>query len=288
MTTDHITITCSRLSRIFIILLLTITAASCSSNRQQASVPDAHPGKAPAMRVDRVQQIADTYTAWTSFYAPFSMKLEKPAKFSISGRATMEYGKNIHMSLRILGMEVGVVYIDSDSAYVADKFHRYLVAVPFSAISGRTGLTVADLQSLMLGRIFYPGKGCIGNVYNASDLFSPANEGSNLLLTPRRTPQGATWYYTVNDIDALTGLSVEAPDYGDINVTFSDVIQTVAGNAAARMDANGTVASKNISASSDWNLGRAQWNSSRTASRPDFSSYKRISTAALLKALKNL
>lgn len=287
MTNHHITGIYRTLTHILIVAVMAVAIASCSSGRKVATAPgNAH--KAPAMRVDRMQQIASAYQPWTSFYAPFSMKLDKPARFSVSGRATMEYGHSIHMSLRILGMEVGIVYIDSDSAFVADKFHRYVVAVPFSAISGRTGLTVADMQSLMLGRMFYPGKGSIDSIDNIVDLFSPATAGENILLTPRRTPHGATWYFTVNNLDALSALSVEADSYGDITVAFGDIIQTVAGNVAAHIDASGSIASKEFAASIEWNLGRAQWNGSRSAARPDFSSYQHISVAALLKALKNL
>lgn len=288
MTTNHITSACRRLGYMLMTAVLIMAAVSCSSNRNTSAPTAAVSGKAPAMRVDRLTQIAGMYSPWTSFYAPFSMKLDRPTRFSISGRATMEYGRSIHMSLRILGMEVGVVYIDSDSAFVADKFHRYVVAVPFSEISRHTSLTIADLQSLMLGRMFYPGKGAIDAAGDPTVLFSPAAEGDNLLLTPRRTPHGATWYFTVDKLDALSKLSVEADGYGDATVTFGDVMQTVAGNAAARIDANGTLASKNFAASIDWNLGRAEWNGSRTVSKPDFSSYKHISTAALFKALKNL
>lgn len=287
MTTHYITKIYHTLARIIIVAVMAAAIASCSSGRKTAPTA-AGTHKAPAMRVDRMQQIASVYKPWTSFYAPFSMKLDKPARFSVSGRATMEYGKNIHMSLRILGMEVGLVYIDSDSAYVADKFHRYVVAMPFSAISRRTGLTVADLQSLMLGRMFYPGKGSVDSVINITDLFSPAASGDDLLLTPRRTPHGATWYFTVDNLDALTALSVEAENYGDITVAFGDVVQTIAGNAAAHIDTSGNIASKDIAASIEWNLGRAQWNGSRTAARPDFSSYQHISATALIKALKNL
>jgi len=264
-----------------------LSAASCSSHKQ-AAAPVVHPGKAPSMRVDRVQRIADTYSDWTSFYAPFSMRLEKPSRFSISGRATMEYGRNILLSMRVLGMEVGVVYIDSDSVLVADKFHHYLVALPFSSISSRTTLTLSDLQCLMLGRMFYPGQGCISGTDNPELLFSPAVEGDNLLLTPRRTPYGATWYFTADSSDVLSKLSVDVDGYGDIQVSFADVVRTVAGNAAGYVRATGTFASKNLAASIEWNLGRAEWNGKRRASKPDFSSYTRISPDALIKALKNL
>lgn len=273
--------------RVAIFVAVAMAVAACSSHKQ-ATEGNVAPGKVGAMRVDRVQQIADTYKPWTSFYAPFSMKLDKPARLSVSGRATMEYGKNIHLSMRVFGIEVGVVYIDNDSAFVVDKFHHYVVAMPFSSLSSRTTLTLADIQSLMLGRMFYPGDGCIGSVNSPQLLFSPANEGENLLLTPRRTPQGATWYFTVDAANVLSKLSVEVPGYGDVQVSFGDVVRTVAGNAAATMTATGSFASKNLAASIDWNLGKAEWNGKRSASKPDLGSYKRVSAEALIKELKSL
>ena len=266
--------------------LILASTAACSSHRNAGDAQSSRPGKVAAMPVSEVAALADTYKPWTSLYAPFSMRLSKPVSFSFSGRATMERDKAILLSLRLLGMEVGSVYIDNDSAFVADKFRRYLVAVPFSAVSARTQLTLPDLQSLLLGRAFFPGSGTIDSGKGAAQQFSPARNGELTILTPRRMPEGATWYFTIDASPALTKLTVEPDGMDEFTVTFSDIVESIAGSVASDIRAQGTFKGKQLDASIEWNMGKAQWNGNRSCDKPDYSGYRRLTIAELLGALK--
>lgn len=275
--------------RLIVVALTVAATAACSSHRNGGeAAQQSRPGKVAAMPVGEVAALANTYKPWTSLYAPFSMRLSKPMNFSFSGRATMERDKAILLSLRILGMEVGSVYIDNDSAFVADKFHRYLVAVPFSAVSARTQLTLPDLQSLLLGQAFFPGKGTIDTSKGAAQQFSPAHNGELTILTPRRMPEGATWYFTVDASPALTKLTVEPDGLDEFTVTFSDIAESLAGSVASDVRVQGAFKGKQLDATVEWNMGKAQWNGNRTCTKPDYSGYRRLSIAELLAALKKI
>lgn len=269
-----------------IILLILTTLASCSSHKKagEATVPAKRPGVA-AMRNPEISTVADTYRQWSTFYAPFNLRLARPVSFNISGRATMVRDKGIQLSLRMLGMEVAVAYITPDSAMVVDKFHRYVVAVPFTAITARTNLTVGDVQNILLGQAFYPGSGTI-QTGTADTQFSVSREGNDMILTPRRTPAGATWYFTVAPGPALSSIAIKPDGQETFTVTFSDIVESVAGSVASSVDASGKFRDKELKASVYWNMDKARWNEKRSIDIPDYSGYRHLSVNDLIEVLK--
>lgn len=256
--------------------------AACSSHRQNATSAGA-----PAKRSAEVKNLAAGYTPWTTLYAPVNVSMQKPASFSFSGRATMEYGHYIHISLRVLGMEAGVIYIDNDSAYIIDKFHKRAVTAPLAALRNNASITLEDIQGILIGQAVYPGEGILHDNNRVQTLFSVSsgNDGTSI-LTPRRVPGNVSWYMTLSPLPALTSLDVDADGKGQVKARYSDITETPAGNVAASMDLLATVADHSLDMSINWSLNKAEWNSSRKASLPDLSDYKRISYTDLAKGLK--
>ena len=270
-----------------VMLPIALGSASCSS-KKNAAAPAATSSKRPkvaALRNPEVSELAATYSPWTTFYAPFSMRLSKPVSFNISGRATMVRDQAIQLSMRMLGMEVAVAYINADSATIVDKFHKYIVSVPFPSIAGRTNLTVADLQNLLLGQAFYPGSGTI-TAGEADAQFSMEKSGDTLILTPRRTPAGATWYFTVGPGPELKSMSVKPDGLETFMMTFSDIVAGAAGSVASSVEASGSFRDKELKAAVYWNMDKAKWNEPRTIGIPDYSGYKQLSVTDLIQALK--
>ncbi len=282
MATTH-----KKITRTALFIALLLAAASCASHKNAQQTP-ASPAKRPgvaAMRNAEISTVAETYSPWTTFYAPFNMRLSKPIGFNISGRATMIRDQAVQLSFRMLGMEVAVAYVTTDSAKIIDKFHKYIVALPFSSISAKTGLTVGDFQNILLGQAFYPGQGTIRPM-TAETQFSVSHNGDNMVMTPRRTPDGATWYFTVAPGPELRALSVEPDGLAPFTVTFGDVVASIAGSVASTVEANGKFRDKELRASISWNMEKAKWNENRTIDIPDYSNYQRLSPAGLIKILK--
>lgn len=265
--------------------IVCIAVASCSSQRGHTGA-DAATGATPPARQEapQVSQLADAYNEWSTFYAPFSVRLSRPVSFNFSGRATMVYDKAVNLSLRMLGMEVGVVYLDKDSAIVVDKFHKYYVSAPISSVTARTAITLSDIQSILLGQAIYPGKGPLSRIKNVDELFSSAKEGDNLILTPRRSPKGATWYLTLGPGPVLHRLTVEPDGMQPFNAVFSDIVSSVAGSVASEIGITGMVGKKEINADIEWKMNSAEWNSARTVSKPNLRGYKQLTLSDLIKA----
>lgn len=69
---------------------------------------------------------------------------------SISGRVTMIRDRSIYMSLRMIGMEVATVYVNTDSIFATEKLHKQMLASDFDKTLGGK-LSVGELQGLLLG-----------------------------------------------------------------------------------------------------------------------------------------
>jgi len=90
---------------------------------------------------------------WTSVYLPVKVAIDKPTSFSLSGRATIERDRAIHISMRFLGMEVAWMSVVNDSVYVVDKYHKYSFAEPLSTVLGSRydQYTVTDIVRILFG-----------------------------------------------------------------------------------------------------------------------------------------
>lgn len=104
------------------------------------------------------KRVATTYSeqndSWTTLYATVDVDMSKPMEMGCSSRLTMENGKCIHLSMRFIGMEVASLYMNSDSIYFVDKYHKYLFAEPLDVVLGDNyrHLTISDLQRIFLGQ----------------------------------------------------------------------------------------------------------------------------------------
>lgn len=123
--------------KIFCFLLLTFMLVSCHSKKNISST-------------DYTEESSE----WTTLYAPLNINIEKPSPMSLSTRATMKNGEYIHLSMRFLGMEVAAAYIDNDSIFFVDKYHKYIFAEPLTEVLGQkySNLNIADIQNIFLGR----------------------------------------------------------------------------------------------------------------------------------------
>lgn len=128
---------------------------------------------------------------WTNCQMPLKTTLRSPVSVSLGARATMERGQYIHLSFRFIGMEVAVLYLDRDSAYFVDKYHKYLFAEPLSTVLGEhySYLTVTDLQQIILGQQKLPRNEIV--TLTATDYIpTPAGDLAQQVTINSDTPQG--------------------------------------------------------------------------------------------------
>lgn len=278
------------LFRIALLLVLAVGIASCSARREAAGTAAGHSAphrSKPAKRIVEVAELAQTYSAWTTFSAPFSLSVASPMSMSVSGRAKMVRGECIYLSMRMVGFEVAAVYVTPDSCFFADKYHKVLLAEPLVSVTARTGLTLSDMQDILMGRAFYPGKGALCDVDLPETLFSPMEQDGLTILMPRRIPGGASWFFSIDAAPALRSITVQPDDFPEFIASYGEAADTPAGSVAPFVEVAGQVAGRDIEAALEWNLGKARWDEPLGDLTQAFKGYRRVSAASLLEQLKN-
>lgn len=174
--------------RILSILTFIVLLASCRSAKQNVGT----------------DLLADGQ--WSSVYSSVNLEVNKPMQMGFSARLTMQRGEYIHMSMRVFGIEAAAMYIDRDSAFFVDKYHRYSFAEPLNAVLGsRYGhLTLTDIQKIILGQEKLPATDT-ESVTSSGFVETPAGEIASRLIIKAYTPnnefgaemtwkpQNATW-----------------------------------------------------------------------------------------------
>lgn len=158
-------------------LLLGLSACRTAKTASASSQPDYS-----SMQVEeRFKLLCAQDSGWEEFNIPLKFELSQPQKLSASGRLYMRRGSDILLSLRFIGMEVGGLYINSDSVKVVDKINRHYIAEPIGALFGTAGITVTDIQNILLGRLFIAGNDSVAGGIRLAE----TGRGEMLVLPPQ-------------------------------------------------------------------------------------------------------
>lgn len=275
--------------RIFIIAAAAALLAACGTQKQAtgASTATTLTPEADAAPSQRYASMTSAYGLWHDVRLPMRATLRSPMSLSASGTLTMVHDELIHASMRVLGIEVAVLRATPDSIYLIDKFHRYLVAEPMSAVTARTGLTLADMQSLMLGRACIPGSGT-ATPGTTSQLRISA-DGEGIAIAPAKATKGYDWTMQASrladDRMALTALTVTPAGGNAATCTFTPAASlTTIGALASALTIKASVAKKNVDATLTYTLSDARYNATAAPAMPSLKGYKRVDAAAILKA----
>lgn len=125
----------TKVIRLLLIIAAAAALGSCSASRKAAAAAESPQPE-----------------GWHILYAPVKISVQQPVALSSSGRATMVRDSLVHISLRILGMEIAQLRATTDSVWVVDKYHKIYSSMPLAGLSAATGLSLADVQNLLLGR----------------------------------------------------------------------------------------------------------------------------------------
>lgn len=272
------------------LLILSLLIYGCRSQApvsiSQGSIPSLP--SSTAATDELFLQMVDSYSDWTDFYSPVTLRLESPKSMSISGRATMVSGKEIYISLRMLGMEIAVIYIDENKIYAIDKFHKQFIEEDLKELLSDVDITIKDVQNILLGHLTSLGKGTVDR--NDVHEFTFLSADDQWILTPEKQIKGTSLNFiaTKTEPPLLTDISLRIKGKGVFGCKYSDITVTPAGATAALLTLHAPMGTGDVKASLEWDIQDAKWNEGRT---PKFkmpsSSYKRIDTKSLLQSIGN-
>lgn len=245
---------------IAVALVCGLFVTSCGSKRTAVSSADVT-GKVAATPYSRM---IDTYSDWTTLSCPAKMRIESPVVFSFSGKLYMNRENVIHMSMRLLGMEFGVVRAERDSVFCIDKLHRVVVAESMERVTTMTGLTMGQLQDVLMGRWIAPDKpdGCklAGNEYG---------------------------YVIDESVDQLSSIKVKLPTGKSVECSYSDWENCRLGFMPEQLASGLQLAGRTFAAKLIYTPGSANVDRDDMPSFKLPGNYRRVTVAEFLTTMKS-
>lgn len=270
-----------------IISAFCIFVASCGSQRRAVSPEEL----ATASVEQRFDAMVASYKPWHTISMPVRVELKSPSKVSLSGRAYMVSDSLIHVSMRVLGFEVAVMHVTADSVYCVDKIHKLAVIESIDRLSASTGITLGQLQSIMLGRAIVPGEGVkLSRKAKNVKLTSPAADFDGWTMTA--SAKGAHPYECVFNVEGennqIASIAVSIPGRKTVSCDYNDWSACEIGQIPQSLSCDFTASSKRINAVLKYTPSQVK---ADTGDMPSFKrpgkGYRIISAVDLFKSLSS-
>lgn len=264
-----------------------ISVAALTGCRASRSAAISGTGDATEMTLaERARDVAAANLPWTQLNLPIKIAVKSPQKISLSGRIYMRRDRDIYITLRVLGMEVANMYVNSDSVYAADKLHKYYIAEPIKDIFAGASLSIGDIQDALLGRPFINGRGNLTDKMLSGVTLTDTPD-NQWIMTPRSRINGKIEYQFKfsKESNALMSLvfNTGSKFYG---CTYSSPAEIDGSRFMERIAIATKVGKTPIDATITFDFNKVKWEVPSSARWRNPSGYKRITPAALAKSLK--
>lgn len=272
------------------ILLCAAIFTGCRSSRStgsSAAYPSTSAQQAP-VEVSPLKSVTDNYRDWTDVSVPVTLRLVSPKNMSVSARARMVRGRCIDLSFRMLGFEVARIWLTPDSVVAASRPKKVYLAESLSKLTSGLPLNLDNLQDMLMGRPFMPG-GSTLTLADSAAMRLDTSSGSVRLL-PRRQHPMADYGYVLDLPSVVTALAVVAGDH-DISFTASysgPEPLTPAGNVMDNVAVDIDTPRGEYAAEVAWKWGSARWNDMITVDPPATAGLRRVTSAQLMKIIKDM
>lgn len=237
----------------------------------------------------RFDALCASYGDWMDVSLPVKLSMRSPKSISLSAKAVMKRGSWISVSVRMLGFEVASVWVDNDSVHAIDRYHKAYLSESVSRLFGSAGVTVSDIQDILLGRGFLTGTG--GGTFTPSQQRQVSLQATaeGLMVLPVSQPSGFEYGFILppaaNCIGAAT---VSVGDKYSAVITYDDYIKTThSGDFAGVVDID-MVKGKKLAATLTWSFSSAKWNTGVDQKWKRPSGYSRMTADKILNALTRL
>lgn len=285
------------MAALVVALLSLFMASGCRSSKAASQGGDISSAGAAAGAVElpgggsvslsaRYKLLVDSWKPWKDLEVNAKVQLTSPAKLNGAGKVFMKRGEWISVSIRMLGFEVANLWLDNDSVVAIDKFHKKYVSESTSAIFGAAGVTVADIQDLLLGRAFLTDNGTI----TAADLgkFDLREADNGWYLLPKKQPDTFTYGFLASLTSGdLRGAAIDVDGFGSVTADYADYFES---RTSGRFAQNVKVESsrgKKVAATLKWDLNGSKFNTGVAKSCRIPEGYERIPASALASLLKS-
>lgn len=207
---------------------------------------------------------------------------------TVNGSLKMKRDDVVRLSLRFLGVEVGLLEFTPQDVLVVDRINKQYVRAAYSEVSflKQAGLDFYSLQSLFWNELFVPGS---RSALQDADRFKLSEENGQSILSLTDTPALAYYFYTSPSDATVRQLVVKgskATDKGTFSWTYGNFTTFGARSFPSSMKMSVTGTGKDVGL--DLSLSSIgsddDWNTRTTVS----AKYKRRTVAEVFKSLGGL
>lgn len=266
------------------IACLALSLAACSTTRKAVTPQQT----LQPTQENELNKVAATYGSWKTFTTTGRITIGAGESFSSAMQMRMVNGKYVSISLRpILGIEVGKLYVSTDSIIVIDKYHKAYLAESLKRFTTAMPLSLSALQDLLLSRVFSITDGTLSE-RNAKS-FSCEPDGAEVLrIKPRKQFTQFGYSFVLNKALQLTEISVSLPGSAEnYAVNYGDYEPTLMGAVPGTISIKTQISKKDVSLGVEYNAGKVRWNNNFEDNIDINSSYRRITPAELPNLFKN-
>ena len=253
------------LRNLFFILSLALLASACGASKTSHNGKNANTSAASQTTAAAGQRLTESYAAltgpykdWQTLEMPIKVNISSPMNFSCSARMQMIRGKWLGISVRMLGFEVAYLTADTDSVHAYVKVQKRYVSESIASLFASSGYNLANVQDLLLGRLFVPG----GATATAADAarFKMERADDLLLLFPADTTMaGEIGFAAALPSNRLITTTCKAGNHrGAVIYTPASTV-TPAGPVAKQTQLTADLGG-NLDATLEYDLGGARWN----------------------------
>lgn len=269
--------------------LIALVMSGCSSNKGAVSSTGKDSGKvvaqggAPGM----LREVISAQLPWEKLRMPLTVNLESPTSIGLSGTASMERGKSINISMRVLGMEVAVLYLTPDSVTVLDKWNKRYVSEGLKKFLGDFPVNMYNVQDVLLGRAFILGQEALTSM-DLQQMDFETNGTDRWACQPKNAPANSQYAFVfMNNIleSMVAGIVGKEP----VKFRYSEPELTRFGPMAGQISFSASAKKKPIIGSLTWNFDKCKWNSEvdiRPVSIPR--GYSKIEASDILRGITKL
>lgn len=215
------------------IALVALTLTACRSSKSAVKAPDTNTSASTktthitnnTAALASVKKVAAMHLSQQGVTASTKVRLSGVGgkDLSVNGKLQMKRNNVIRLSLRFLGMEVGLMEFTPNDVLVVDRINKQFVRAKYGEVSflRQAGLDFYALQSLFWNELFIPGQ----HTLSAEGLgrFELVQKAGLNVLTPKNTPKLAYHFYAdpqANTIQRLQVRSNNAAEKGEFAFNY--------------------------------------------------------------------
>lgn len=215
------------------IALVALTLTACRSSKSAVKAPDTNTSASTktthitnnTAALASVKKVAAMHLSQQGVTASTKVRLSGVGgkDLSVNGKLQMKRNDVIRLSLRFLGMEVGLMEFTPNDVLVVDRMNKQFVRAKYGEVSflRQAGLDFYALQSLFWNELFIPGQ----HTLSAEGLgrFELVQKAGLNVLTPKNTPKLAYHFYAdpqANTIQRLQVRSNNAAEKGEFAFNY--------------------------------------------------------------------